>query len=804
MEFQFITPAEPIACPRLWKDFSAPAFQAARLEITGLGLYRAYLNGQRVGKDYLTPGMNDYDAYLRYQTYDVSALLRAENCLEVYLGNGWYKGRFGYGEHSRNRWGDAYHLAARLILTTQQGEETVLATDETWQAAPSCILDDSIYDGETRDDTRRVDRIVPCKKETLSYRLEPQFSPAIRPRAEFKGRLIVTPKGEQVLDFGQNMAGVIRFVNRLPAGKTLRIQTGEVMQQGCFYRDNLRSAKSEFVYTSDGVEKVVEPLFTFFGFRYAKIEGLNAVDPADFTAVALCSDLKETIACETGYPLLNQLISNTRWGQRSNFLDVPTDCPQRDERLGWTGDTQVFCNTACYQMDCKAFYRKFMRDMRADQTMYYHGNLPKFSPSLRGIDAVGGGAVWADAATIVPWTVYQHYGDLPLLRESYPMMRDYAEWLITEDEKAGGTHLVFPYHTYGDWLAQDGMSPQSVWGGTRKEFIQGVYYYYSMHLTALAARELDEEADAKKYAGLAEEVRNALLDEYVTAGGNLSEDTQTAYVLALKYGVYRNKEKLIARFRERVRKDFYKLTSGFTGAPLLLPVLMDNGMADIAYRMLLSEEFPGWLYAVKLGATTIWERWNSLNPDGSISGTGMNSLNHYAYGSVCEAIYTRIAGLQCAAPGFKKAIVAPHPDGRLGRIHLRHESAAGVWEAGWEIQPDGRIVLNITVPQDASAKVVLPDHPENLTLEAGPGAHSYVWTPNRDYRHPYGQEDALVEDARKNPQAAAILQAYLPPQWQGWALSAQEGEIMPLGQVKHHIGPEKWTEMMEKLRQVEA
>lgn len=781
MKLSFITPAKPLACPKLWKDFSAQPIQRAELTITGLGLYRAYLNGKRVGRDYLTPGFNDYDAYLRAQTYDVTDLMQEENRLEVLLGNGWYKGRLGFDGGKSNRWGDRYLLAARLDITLKNDETQTIETDESWLAARSPIVDGGIYDGEIRDDTREAGEPVPCVMADNQYQVEPQFSPCIRVKEERKGKLIVTPAGEQVLDFGQNMAGVIRFMSRLPKGKTLRIQTGEVLQNGNFYRDNLRTAKSEFVYISDGMEKAVEPLFTFYGFRYAKIEGVEHVNPDDFTALCLSSDLRETLTVSTSHEKLNRLMQNSLWGQRSNFLDVPTDCPQRDERLGWTADTQVFVNTACYQMDCKDFYRKYMRDLRADQQLYYQGDIPAYSPSLKG-EAIHGGAVWADAGAIIPWNVYMNYGDKELLAESYPMMRSYAETLIAADEKAGGMHIVFHSFTFGDWLAQDGMGAQSLKGGTDDAFIQGVYYLNSIELTAKAAKELGETADAERYEALAESIRAALMDEYVSPNGNLTVDTQTGYVLALRYGVYRNKEKLLRGFRRRLERDFYRITCGFTGAPLMLPVLLDNGMTDIAYRMLLTEEFPGWLYAVNLGATTIWERWNSLEADGSISGTGMNSLNHYAYGSVCEAIYSRIMGLQNTAPGWKKALIAPKIDGRLRHTSIAYDSPAGTWEVKWRIEDSGEVVLEIVVPEGASAHVVLPDHPEHYEEDVTGGSYGWSWRPTVDYRHPYSIDFRMM-DLLDNADAAAIIREHVPTLYYACQGHDNELRVMPPMQV---------------------
>ena len=798
----FITPRTPIDCPKLWKRFSAPSAEKAELTITGLGLYRAFLNGQRIGSDYLTPGFNDYDAYLRTQTYDISSLLREDNLLEVWLGNGWYKGRLGYDGGKENRWGDTYLLAACLKAGNGNGTVTILETDESWQASRSPVMSGGIYDGEVRDDTADPGPGIPCRIAETHYSIVPQFSPCIRARAELKPVLIITPAQEKVLDFGQNMAGIIRFVNRLPEGETIRIRTGEVLQGGNFYRDNLRTAKSEFVYTSDGTEKEVEPLFSFFGFRYAKIEGPETVDPADFTAVCLSSDLEETLVVRTDHEKLNRLMQNSLWGQRSNFLDVPTDCPQRAERLGWTADTQVFVNTACYQMDCKAFYAKFMRDMRADQTMYYRGDIPAFSPSLKG-EAIHGGAVWADAGTIIPWKVYENYGDEELLAGNYPMMRDYVEYLREEDRKAGGSHLVFPSFTFGDWLAQDGMTPRSVKGGTDDAYIQGVYYMNSVELTAKAAGVIGRKEDVRIYQKLAAEIREALLEEYFSPNGNLTVDTQTGYILALYYGLWRNKEKLLSGFRRRLQRDFFRITCGFTGAPLMLPVLLDNGMEDIAYRMLLTEEFPGWLYAVNLGATAIWERWNSLNKDGSISDTGMNSLNHYAYGSVCEAVYSRIIGLRNDAPGWKKALIAPVIRGRLHETFICYLSPAGPWRLSWKIQENGSVRLNLSVPEGAKARVILPDHPDRAEQTVTAGSYEWKWQPSRDYLHPFTL-DSLMMDLMDNADASAVLKQRVPALYEACLGYDNEMRVMQPAWVARRIQlpPEALNGLDEALRAV--
>lgn len=758
LDAAFIT-VSGIDHPRFFFDFTVKEkVCAATLSVTGLGLYRAFINGARVGGDYLTPGFNDYDAYLRYESYDVTALLSEQNCIEVLLGDGWYKGRFGMTP-AKNIFGERYLLAARLTIRLSGGGEQVFCTDENWRATHSHILSSSIYDGEQRDDTTVLGEPVPCEIAVADYLTVPAFSPPVRCMDTLKPALMVSPKGETILDFGQNMVGVVRFINRLPRGEKIRLQFGEILQDGCFYRDNLRSAKAEYVYTSDGTEKPVEPLFTFYGFRYALVDGPRAVDPVDFTGLVLYSDLPTVFEISTDNPKIDRLVQNAYWGQRGNFLDIPSDCPQRDERLAWTGDAQVFVNTACYHMDCRDFYRKYLVDLRADQTRYCGGDIPMYSPCLK--QGGGGGALWADAAMIIPWQVYQNYGDKARLLEAYPLMRDYVETLIRRDEEQGGTHVFDTGFTFGDWLAQDGSSPSSFKGGTDESFIRTVCYQHSVHLAALAAHELGKPKDAARYEALAARTRAAIQHEFFSASGRLCVDTQTGYTLALHYDLCPDRDKAIAGFRTRMKKDLLKLTTGFAGTPLLLPTLFDCGMDEEAYRLLYYEGCPGWLYAVNLGATTIWERWNSVLPDGSMNPMGMNSLNHYSYGSVCEAIYSRIAGLRLAAPGWVRAEIAPHPNYRMKHIALAFRSPAGKWQVSWNIDAEGLFSLRLTVPEGANAIVRLPAHPENAVHELSGGTHSYRYVPTVDYWHPFSADSPTV-DILTNASARTVLKEKLP------------------------------------------
>ena len=750
-----ITPNRKMTCPRLFRRFSVSGIQKAELKITGLGLFRAFLNGKRIGNDYLTPGYNDYDAYLTVSSYDVTDLLeQGENLLEVVLGDGWYKGRFGL-QGTVNIWGEDYILGAKLIADGK----TVLETDESWQASESVIRSSSIYDGETRDDTVCCDTVCTCSRIEKQYHLEEQHYPRITVYEKRTPKLIITPKGESVLDFGQNAAGIVRFVNRYPKEAVIHLTAGEVLQNGCFYRDNLRSAKAEYIYISDGVEKEVEPWFTFYGFRYMLVQGAEQIDPNAFTALYLSSEMRNTLRCETANPLINRLIQNSLWSQRSNFVGVPTDCPQRDERLGWTGDAQVFAATAMYQTACGNFYRQFARSLREDQVRYLNGNLPMYSPSLKG-QGTAGGFVWADAGVIIPMTAWRFFGDRDALEEAWPLIRDYVEVLIADDVRLGGTHVQFDRFCFGDWLALDGENESSVRGGTSERFIQGAYYLKVIRLAAEAAHTL-QKTEAERYDRLAEDIHKALLDEYVTPNGHLSIDTQTGYALALTEGIFRKQEVTASDLHIRLQRDSFRLKTGFTGTPILLSALIDSGYEKDAFRILLNEEYPGWLYCVKLGATTTWERWNSILPDGRISGTGMNSLNHYAYGSVCETIYSRIAGLRPAAPGWKKALIAPHIDARLHRISLEYDSPAGIYSVCWEVLSDGSCLLTATVPDGAEAEVILPYHPENLRESLSSCTKTYTWQPVKNLLHIYNLETP-VSEIMAHPDGKILLEEFFP------------------------------------------
>ncbi|HIU59350.1 MAG TPA: family 78 glycoside hydrolase catalytic domain [Candidatus Scatosoma pullistercoris] len=785
--------------PVFFKRFSLSEIpEKARLTISGLGLYRAFVNGKRVGEEYLTPLMNDYGECVRFQTYSLDGLLARENIIEVYLGNGWFKGRFGIDGLGDRIYGDRFYLAAKITL----GDGTEISTDESWQYREGAIRENGIYDGEHRDDTLVPGESRPAIPADRTFRFVPEYTAGVTAYETEKATLILSPKGEKILDFGHNAAGFVRFRNRLPRGGKIVLRYGEVLQDGCFYRDNLRTAKAEYVYTSDGTDKEVEPFFTYYGFRYVLVETDGEVNPEDFTAVRLSSKMDQTLEFRSSDAKLNRLIENAKRGQRSNFIDVPTDCPQRDERLGWTADTQVFAATASYNAETYSFYKKFMRDMAYDQNVYYDGEFPMYSPSLKGVCGPGG-AVWSDAGVIVPWMLYRFYGDKELLRIHYEGIKKYLRKLCRGDEERRDGHLLSAPFTFGDWLAQDGICAQSMRGGTDDTFIRSVYYYNTACTAAEAAAVL-ADPEEKSFRELAKDIRKSILDEYFSKSGRLAVDTQTAYVLSLHFGIYVDKDKVKEGFRDRLRKDLYRMKSGFTGTPLMIRTLFENGLSEEAYRMIFNEKCPGWMYQINLGATTIWERWNSLLPDGKISGTAMNSLNHYAYGSVAEAIYRSVGGLQLLDAAWRKARIAPVPDFRVTSCFLRYDSPCGPYIIDWKVSEENRMTLRVSVPHGCKAEIVLP-YSEKSPFEVEEGEQVWEYELKKDIRHPFSA-DAKVLDLLENEEARRAFAETLP---QAYAMSAGENEEFLVMNVRamgylamFGAAPEKIAELDEKLRKI--
>lgn len=780
--------------------------KAARLYICGLGLYEASINGKKVGDSYLTPYFNDYRYALQTQAYDVTELMNpGENILSVLLGNGWYKGRLGY-EGGEALYGDRFMLIGELYLEYEDGEHEAIGTDESWEYYGSDIRESDIYDGETIDrllydgkENIRSHAVLMEDQEKKKLLLTDCKSIPLRAMEELEVREILrTPAGETVLDFGQNFSGFVSFYGDFPKGTKVVLEHGEILQNGNFYHDNYRTAKTRIIYVSDGRKEWVRPRFTFMGFRYVKVTGWpQKLKKEGFKGIVLYSSMKRTGYLETGHKKINRLISNALWGMKSNFLDMPTDCPQRDERLGWTGDAQVFAPTASFFMDTKYFYRKFLWDMRNDQ-IRRNGAVANYLPNFT--DMPGGSSVWGDAAAFIPYELYRVYGDVALLKETYPLMRDWVEWIHRGDEsRPGGPKHLFDFaFSFGDWLAMDGVTQQSFKGGTEDAYVSSIYYYASVKKTAKAAQVLGYEKDQAFYTELAVKIKEAILEEYFAPSGRLAVDTQTGYIIALHFGVYRKKDVLVQGMKRRLKLDGYRLKCGFVGAPLICETLAQNGMEKLALYLLVQEGFPGWLHCVNLGATTIWERWNSVLDDGSISGTGMNSLNHYAYGSVVNYIKSYIAGLRPTEPGYRKVMIAPKPDIRIGYVNCTFDSVYGTYRADWKIFEDGKIRVYYEIPDGCEAEVFLPEYGENLECEIVSlngkmengrlmlqgGMTELVYQPLRDYRLLYGW-DTLLEELAEDERAMEILKEELPVAY-GMACSGDlENLTTSLGELKY-------------------
>ncbi len=749
--------------PIFYKDFKAiKQVKSARLYISGLGLFEASLNGQKIGNEVLTPYYSNYHDEVQYLTFDITDEIKDCNKLEVSLGNGWYKGRFGLAGQKEN-FGSRFWLIAEIRLVYEDGTVETIGSDDSWEYFGSDIESSDIYDGEVlnhllwdgRENVRKA-AVMAAAEGMLTERYS---LPVLEMEELAVKEIIHTPAGETVLDFGQNFAGYPVFHCQLPKGTKVVLDFGEILQHGNFYNENYRSAKSQFTYISDGREEWVKPKFTYFGFRYVRVSGLEGILHAkDFVGKVVYSQMDVTGHMETGHSGVNRLFNNAMWGQKSNSIDFPTDCPQRDERLGWTGDAQVFSGTASYNMDTAAFYHKFLYDLRTEQRKLdgiLPGVIPVFDPKAAIFSSI-----WGDIATFLPTVLYEHFGDLQALKEYYPMMKDWVD-KITKEDKARGQRYLFDYgNQLGDWLALDGRTEQSMKGGTDDYFIGSCYYAASVQKTADAARALRFVEEEAYYRDLYQHIYKAILKEYYTESGRLCIDTQTGYIVALHFGIYREKKQIIEGLRSRLYKDCYKLKGGFVGAPVMCRVMAENGMEEEAFYFLLQEGYPGWMHCIHLGATTIWERWNSVMDNGLLSGTVMNSLNHYAFGAIVEYLYRDVAGLKALEPGFKKALITPLMNQKLSYMKMSYESVYGTYRSEWEIQKSGKVHVEIEVPFGCSAVIGLPFYKgEVITVDSG--TYEYEYKPAVDLRCLYTKK-TLFKDMMQNPKALEIIDRISP------------------------------------------
>lgn len=702
--------------------------------ITCHGVYELSLNGETVSKDLFTPGWTSYEQRLQYQTYDVTEqLICGSNAIGVILGDGWYRGYLVW-QGNKNLYGEKLALLCQVRIDYEDGSHEMIVTDESWKSNTGPIVKSDIYNGETYD--ARLENEdwnkpnfddqnwfgVTLKEYGVENVVSSEGVPVRVTETIRAIEKIITPKGELVFDLGQNMVGWVRFRLKGKIGEKITLNHAEVLDpDGNFYTDNLRAAKAEdtYIFKGEGIEEY-EPHFTFHGFRYVRISDYPAeITLDDLEGRVVHSDMALTGEFTCSDPLINRLQKNIDWGLRGNFLEVPTDCPQRDERLGWTGDAQVFAPTACFNRDAASFYGKWMKDFIVDQKS--DGNVPWVVPNVvkdgggTGWSDGFGATGWADAAVIIPWTVYKVYGDQRILEEQYESMKGWVEYMIRES----GDACIFNtgFH-FGDWLSfaeyytYNYNAPDYGYAGayTDKELIATAYFYHTTGLMQKIATLLGWKADADRYEMILPKIKTAFQNEFVTPTGRLTSGTQTAYVLALSFGLL--PEQLEAVVAKRLADDvnyFGHLTTGFLGTPLICQALTNHGYADVAYKLLFNKRYPSWLYPVSKGATTIWERWDGIKPDGSFQDVGMNSFNHYAYGAVGEWLYSSVAGLKLdtSVPAYKQFNVKPYPTEELTFAKVKYHSMYGEILTHWE-HDEETFKLNVNVPSNTKALIEIP------------------------------------------------------------------------------------------------
>lgn len=724
---QWITPSTAAIDPNsepvflLRKSFEVRGdVRSVRIYATSLGIYELELNGARVGDMLFTPGWTSYKHRLQYQAYDVTTMLqKGANTIGMSLANGWYKGNLGWS-NQWNLYGDQRAGLLQMLIRYEDGTEEIITTDSSWQASLGPIRMSEIYHGERYDARMEqadwsTNEFDPSKwhavealehskhmiiaQENQPTRIVEEISPI---------ELIITPAGETVIDMGQNMVGWMKFYVEAEEGTRIILQHAEVLDlEGNFYTTNLRTAKQaiEFICKGKGIESY-EPSFSFQGFRYVKVEGYPGTLRLDqFIGKVIHTDMEPIGSFECSHPMINQLQHNIIWGQKGNFLDVPTDCPQRDERLGWTGDAQVFVRTAAYNFNVAPFFEKWLKDLSADQLD--SGGVPFVVPHVLGENNYSS-AAWGDAAVICPWNIYLAYGDKRILETQYDSMKAWVEYIRVQGDNE---YLWNTGFHFGDWLGLDARE-NSYTGSTPKDLIATAFFAYSTSLLKKTAAVLGKQEDEREYSDLLERIIVNFNLEFITPNGRMVAPTQTGHVLALMFDLVdgATRKRLAGVLAEYVKENNYHLTTGFVGTPYLCHVLSSNGYHDVAVKLVQQEEYPSWLYSVSKGATTIWEHWDGIKPDGSFWSADMNSFNHYAYGAIGDWLYQEVAGLNTdeEQPGYKHVQIKPNMKSGLSYARTSHESMYGMIVSGWKIDENGQVEVSITIPPNTTASVELP------------------------------------------------------------------------------------------------
>ncbi len=713
---------------------------SARIYATALGIYKVQVNGNRVTDAELTPGWTNYKSRLLYQTYEATELFNeGENILKAHIGPGWYKGDLAGWAGKRAVYGGRNAFSMVLNLEYLDGSIETHITDNSWSSAPSPVLYSEIYNGEEYDARQETPEEKEWKGvdviDTDMSIVSAQDGPLVTPQEILKPvNVLKDSSGRTILDFGQNMTGWIRFRVSGKEGEKVILKHAEILDSdGNLYTENLRSAKQTITYILKGEgEEEYYPNFTFQGFRYVLVEEFpgnpGVLDSEKFEAVVLHSEMEQTGTFKCSHPLINQLHKNIHWGMKGNFLDIPTDCPQRDERLGWTGDAQVFIGTASYLRNSAPFFTKWLRDLKSEQLP--DGGIPHVIPDVLN-DAVETDGLlksshsatgWADAGVICPWEIYRQYADTRILEENYGVMKAWAGYM--ERHAAGGTIWDSGFH-FGDWVALDAKEG-SYFGATPNAFTATVFYANSIDITEKTADLLGKKEDAENYRSLYVRIKKAFQEEFFTPAGRLAVSTQTAHALALYFNLTPEsyKKRTVNNLVKLIEDEGNHLNTGFLGTPYLCEALSRNGRLDAAYRLLLQEDYPSWLYQVKQGATTIWEHWDGLKPDGSLWSPDMNSFNHYAYGSVGSWLYSAVAGISAdeKAPGYKNIIFRPQPGGGITSASAALSTVYGKVSINWKLEGD-TMQLSLEVPVNSTGELYLPG--EELSIKLGSGNYEF-------------------------------------------------------------------------------
>jgi alpha-L-rhamnosidase len=778
----FISAAAPAAAgdPAVYfrRDFAAePGLRRATLHVTALGIVEPYVNGVRVGgDDVLTPGWTSYRHRLDVRSHDVTDLVTTGgNAFGAIVGEGWAVGRLGW-ENKRQHYTDRPALHARLELEYGDRTETI-STDSTFRVGRGAVGANSLYDGETYDARLEPDSWNRPGFDDSTWQPAQTFewNPAtltepIAPPIRRVGELAPvafrsSPSGATIVDFGQNIAGWVRITVSGAAGDTVVIRHAELLTPGGeLDRATNRTAQATDRYTLRGDESETwEPRFTFQGFRYAEITGWPGELSADAVrAVVVHSDMRRTGWFECSDDLINRLHANSVWSMRGNFVGVPTDCPQRDERLGWTGDLNAFAPTAAYLYDVRGVLRSWLADLAAEQAAI--GNVPWVVPDVLSTPSPPT-ALWSDVAVSLPWLLYQEYADPDILATSYDSMAAFirqVEGLLDENG------LWSTGFQYGDWLDPDAPADNPAGGKTDRHLVAAAYLCKTTREMADAAAVLGKDADATHFAALADRVRRAFRHEYVSGAGRIVGESATAYALAITFGILDREQRTKAgnRLADLVAKTGYRISTGFAGTPLITDALSTTGHLTEAYLLLTHTECPSFLYPVTMGATTIWERWDAVLPDGTLNNTGMTSLNHYALGAICDWLHRVVGGLQRTEPGWRRFRAAPQPGGGLTSARAAHDTVLGRAEVSWRIS-DAEMLVEVTVPDGAEATVVLPMHPADAVEQVGPGTHTWRYPlPDGYGRRPEYTMDTplktLADDPTAWPAVSAVFAKHLP------------------------------------------